>query len=219
MLKQESLTGYGAKIASYLSISNGIGIVRLDPSLTILDSNHGFMEMFDLSKNPAGEGIGNYLNLDKDGVQCDRQLKISCSSKTAGDTVNYCYLIQIDDGYLLFCERRLLTESRALQQMSIMNAELINMQRELVKKNIQLEMAKNELDQRVTELDAVLRRVRQLEGIIPICTYCKKIKDSQDNWQQLEQYVSERSEALFSHGMCPKCSEEQTGNFLDQIRD
>ena len=54
-----------------------------------------------------------------------------------------------------------------------------------------------------------LERIKQLEGIIPICSYCKKIRDDQNNWQQLEKYISEHSEALFSHGACPHCAEEQ----------
>jgi glucose-6-phosphate 1-dehydrogenase len=59
------------------------------------------------------------------------------------------------------------------------------------------------------ELETTLARVRQLEGIIPICSYCKKIRDDKQSWQQLEKYITEHSEALFSHAMCPECYEEQ----------
>jgi hypothetical protein len=48
-----------------------------------------------------------------------------------------------------------------------------------------------------------------LEGIIPICMYCKKIRDDQQSWHQLETYISSHSEAMFSHGLCPTCIEEQ----------
>jgi hypothetical protein len=48
-------------------------------------------------------------------------------------------------------------------------------------------------------------RVKHLEGIIPICMYCKKIRDDKSSWQQMEQYISEHSEALFSHSICPEC--------------
>lgn len=48
-------------------------------------------------------------------------------------------------------------------------------------------------------------KVKHLEGIIPICMYCKKIRDDKACWQQLEQYITEHSEALFSHGICPDC--------------
>lgn len=55
------------------------------------------------------------------------------------------------------------------------------------------------------ELEAVLSRVRQLEGLIPICMYCKKIRDDTQSWHQLEQYISEHSEADFTHSICPSC--------------
>jgi methyl-accepting chemotaxis protein len=48
-------------------------------------------------------------------------------------------------------------------------------------------------------------KVKHLEGIIPICMYCKKIRDDGKSWQQLEQYISEHSDAMFSHGICPDC--------------
>jgi len=59
------------------------------------------------------------------------------------------------------------------------------------------------------ELEAALARVKRLEGIIPICMYCIKIREDNDVWKQLEQYICEHSEALFSHGVCPHCAEEQ----------
>lgn len=59
------------------------------------------------------------------------------------------------------------------------------------------------------QLEAALARVKLLEGIIPICMYCKKIRDDKDNWQQLEKYITEHSEALFSHGLCPQCYEKE----------
>jgi DNA-binding response OmpR family regulator len=57
------------------------------------------------------------------------------------------------------------------------------------------------------DLEAALARIKRLEGTIPICAYCKKIRDDQQSWKQLETYISEHSEALFSHGICPDCYE------------
>lgn len=61
------------------------------------------------------------------------------------------------------------------------------------------------LKRRNDELEEAIGRINRLEGIIPICMYCKKIRDDGDTWQQLEKYISEHSEALFSHGICPDC--------------
>ena len=61
---------------------------------------------------------------------------------------------------------------------------------------------------RVAELQTALSSVRSLSGLLPICAYCKRIRDDQNYWQQMEQYLSERSEANFSHGICPECLAE-----------
>jgi response regulator RpfG family c-di-GMP phosphodiesterase len=64
-----------------------------------------------------------------------------------------------------------------------------------------------ELAHKVTELEAALLEVQVLHGLLPICSYCKKIRDDGDYWQQIEVYISERSDAEFSHGICPDCYE------------
>ncbi len=63
-------------------------------------------------------------------------------------------------------------------------------------------------------LESALARVKQLEGIIPICAYCKKIRDDKQNWHQMEQYITDHSEAFFSHGACPECAAKQ----MEEIR-
>jgi DNA-binding response OmpR family regulator len=55
------------------------------------------------------------------------------------------------------------------------------------------------------ELEAACGRIKRLEGIIPICMHCKSIRIDRDSWQRLEQYITEHSDALFSHGICPDC--------------
>jgi DNA-binding response OmpR family regulator len=61
------------------------------------------------------------------------------------------------------------------------------------------------LEARVAELQAALANVRQLSGLLPICAYCKRIRDDADYWQQIEKYVAEHSGAQFTHGICPEC--------------
>jgi hypothetical protein len=57
----------------------------------------------------------------------------------------------------------------------------------------------------VSRYRAAERRVQMLQGLLPICMFCKKIRDENDHWQPLESYIGERSEASFSHGLCPEC--------------
>lgn len=175
MLKQE-LENNSTKIESYLTSSNGLAIVQLDASLTILDCNLGFMRLFNPRHSPAGEQLSDYLELHANDIRCGVQINIPCSRKTGLDAVTNCYFMQTDSGYLLFIERLLLTESRALEQMGSMNDELINMQRDMVKKNRQLEKLKSELHERVIELELAMSRINRLEGIIPVCPACMEEK-------------------------------------------
>jgi DNA-binding response OmpR family regulator len=61
------------------------------------------------------------------------------------------------------------------------------------------------LANRVEELSKALETVKQLRGMLPICAWCKKVRTDSNYWQQLEEYISEHSEASFSHGICPQC--------------
>jgi phosphoserine phosphatase RsbU/P len=58
---------------------------------------------------------------------------------------------------------------------------------------------------RVTELQGALANVRKLSGLLPICAYCKRIRNDKDYWQQIESFVGEHSDAQFSHSICPPC--------------
>lgn len=60
---------------------------------------------------------------------------------------------------------------------------------------------------RVEELEIVLSKVKQLQGILPICSYCKHIRDDQNYWQQVDTYISEHTDTQFSHSVCPDCYE------------
>jgi DNA-binding response OmpR family regulator len=63
------------------------------------------------------------------------------------------------------------------------------------------------LAERVAELEQALKRVRVLQGLLPICCYCKCIRNDDNYWQRVEEYIGEHSDARFSHGICPNCFE------------
>ena len=65
------------------------------------------------------------------------------------------------------------------------------------------------LSDRVVELEAALTRVKQLHGLLPICAYCKRIRDDQNYWSQVESHISKHAEVQFSHGICPECYERE----------
>jgi hypothetical protein len=65
-----------------------------------------------------------------------------------------------------------------------------------------------------TQHRALRREVRVLEGLLPICSFCKKIRNEEGEWEVLESYITDKSEAKFSHGLCPVCLKEQYGEIL-----
>ena len=73
------------------------------------------------------------------------------------------------------------------------------------------------LAQRVRELEEALSRVKTLQGLLPICSYCKKIRNDRNYWQQVEGYISDHSEAQFSHGICPDCYARFVQPELDRL--
>lgn len=64
---------------------------------------------------------------------------------------------------------------------------------------------RDELQKKTRELEDALSRVKTLEGIIPICMYCKSIRNDAEAWEKLEAYITRHTDALFSHGICPTC--------------
>lgn len=60
--------------------------------------------------------------------------------------------------------------------------------------------------------------MRQLEGLLPICSYCKRIRDENDSWMPIEGYISTRTEAKFSHGACPSCIEKYVTPELEEMK-
>ena len=61
------------------------------------------------------------------------------------------------------------------------------------------------LARRVSELEEALASVKALRGLLPMCSYCKRIRVDDTYWQQLEGYITDHSDAQFSHGICPEC--------------
>jgi len=61
------------------------------------------------------------------------------------------------------------------------------------------------------QLTQALAEVKKLQGLLPICSYCKRIRDKNDYWQRLEAYITAHAAVQFSHGICPSCMDEHFG--------
>jgi len=69
------------------------------------------------------------------------------------------------------------------------------------------------------DLQAALAEVHQLSGLLPICAWCKRIRDDEGNWQQIETYITVHSEADFTHGICPDCARKHQRQTLRKVSD
>ncbi len=80
----------------------------------------------------------------------------------------------------------------------------------------ELRIVENELTQRNENLQKALSEINQLKGIIPICSACKKIRDDDGFWHQVEVYVRDRTEVDFTHGICPDCRKKLYSKFVKE---
>ncbi|HEX9009351.1 MAG TPA: cache domain-containing protein [Holophagaceae bacterium] len=107
-------------------------------------------------------------------------------------------------------EKRLLLPPSGIEELHQLSLRFDQMTEALRGSFRELRGLKDTLEERVatrtTELQKALDTIRTLQGIIPICSSCKKIRDDQGAWNQLETYISQHTDAAFTHGICPDCA-------------
>ncbi|MFH1491315.1 MAG: MASE3 domain-containing protein [Pseudomonadota bacterium] len=94
--------------------------------------------------------------------------------------------------------------------------KLSDVNRDLTLEIAERQKAEEKKDALIGQLQDALREIKTLRGIIPICSSCKKIRDDQGYWSRLEQYIKERSDAEFTHRICPECAEKIYDIKLDE---
>ncbi|MCL4458095.1 MAG: transporter substrate-binding domain-containing protein [Nitrospirae bacterium] len=108
---------------------------------------------------------------------------------------------------------------RRTEELAIKNEALE--QEILTRKRIEEELRKHReelellIEERAKKLQKTIAEVRTLRGILPICSYCKKIRNDKGYWEQMEMYIREHSEAEFSHGMCDDCAKKAFNELED----
>ena len=81
----------------------------------------------------------------------------------------------------------------------------------------QRKRAEKERDKMIFNLQEALAKVKTLSGLLPICASCKKIRDDKGYWNQIESYISDHSEADFSHGICPQCAKKLYPDYAEEL--
>ena len=84
---------------------------------------------------------------------------------------------------------------------------------------IALKESLTEREKLISELQDAFAKIKTLRGFVPICSYCKKIRNDKNYWEHLEAYISEHSEAEFTHSICPECSSKVMAEFSQMKKD
>ena len=164
---------------------------------SIVWTNNAFREMFGRQLPTGGLDIRELLTseggklLDAAGGMITDGMKLvfSCDKKSAHMLV--CRVLSSEKHKLVFSEEVMATEAVVMKSMTRMNNELSNLTRDLHRKNVALQQAMEE--------------IKVLKGLLPICSYCKKIRDDKGYWDNLETYIGKHSKVEFSHGICDDC--------------
>jgi hypothetical protein len=92
--------------------------------------------------------------------------------------------------------------------------DLIKNFRDIIQSQLELIYTNSILGEKNRSLSDYLAEIQVLRGIVPICSFCKKIRDTEGKCCEVESYISKHSEAQFSHSFCPECREEHYGDLL-----
>ncbi len=86
-----------------------------------------------------------------------------------------------------------------------------------VETHLKLHELEKELTERVHELEEAMAQIKRLRGLLPICANCKKVRDDQGYWQDVEVYIRNHTDVDFSHGICPDCFRELYPDYADIV--
>ena len=95
---------------------------------------------------------------------------------------------------------------------------LIKNFRAIIQSQLELIYMNSILGEKIKNLSDYCAEIKMLRGIVTICSFCKKIRDAEGNWSEIEAYISKHSEAQFSHGLCPECGKLHYGEFLETVQ-
>jgi PAS domain S-box-containing protein len=185
------------------SVANGLFIVEVteDGSFRIADSNQAEER---LTTVPRAAVVGKLL-ADAFPPAIARELHARYSScLECGSEMAYEESVDLGRGELHFH-----TTLAPVRDQSGRIRRIIGSTIEITARK----QAEREREQLIAELQQALAEIRTLRGIIPICMYCKGIRDDKGSWDRLESYISSHSEAVFSHSICDKCLKEHFPDF------
>ncbi len=109
-----------------------------------------------------------------------------------------CIIQRTENAYLLAGLFETIDQESVIQNLSLQHSEVLNLYRDTMRQKAELESAR--------------AKIKVLQGFLPICSSCKKVRDDKGYWNRIEEYIRDHSEAEFSHGLCPDCEK----SFFDE---
>jgi PAS domain-containing protein len=189
-----------AHTARFLADSSSVAALFVGHGQRVERTNDAYLRMAGLAKSPIGANLSELLApvsheaAERLATGATSLEQLSFITSGARAFTLSCRFYREGERGVLVGEGLAMTDYEALRRMSRLGDEVVNLGRDLERRNRELQRALDE--------NKVLR------GILPICMYCKRIRDEGGRWTQLELYVAQRSEAAFSHGMCAECEKQ-----------
>ncbi len=213
MLDKILSSSFPGVFSHYLEKSSHVIVVFFDDKNIIKDYNPAFFRLLQdpSRKSLKGENVTSYLFgkskklISFSSDETSKKVKLDFVLAADSTLPVECYLYKINQGFLLIGERMMQENEEVLEHITVLNNEMANMSRELNRKNRALREAQS--------------KIKVLSGIIPICMNCKEIRDDKGYWNQLEKFITEHSEARFSHSICPDCLKKLYPGKSDTIED
>jgi signal transduction histidine kinase len=153
----------GRQVAELLDTQSRVPILLIDGQQRIKDCNAGFLKLFSLPEKPLGAALTDFLIPGAEGVVFAKGVQeFACNPRTGVTGVLAAHRLPHGNGLLLWCERLMTTDNQVVEQMALLNNEFIAMQRELIKKNHELNRAQVELVETVVQLREKNDEIEQL---------------------------------------------------------
>lgn len=192
---------YSRELEEYFIHTDTLIIVILDSELNITAHNDCFKKILSYRKDFSGKKILSFLLPESHGLlplpdgTNNQQICLNFKAPDSSPIPLNCHIFKIDnEKHLILGGHLMLTNEKILQEMTQMSNEMANITRDIHRKNRALEEAHS--------------KIKILSGIIPICMHCKEIRDDKGYWNRLEKFISEHSEAQFSHSICDNCMDK-----------
>jgi response regulator RpfG family c-di-GMP phosphodiesterase len=156
---------------------------------------------------------------NKDGLQVTLKNAVELHLLTRQNRKLMADLVAANDMLEERVQRRTGELHEANGALTRLNEQLSAAHRQMQAQSRDLELMNMTLNSKVAELEEALNKVKILQGLLPICSYCKKIRDDRNYWQELETYLGNHADIIFTHSICPSCYDNYVKADLEAFKE